>query len=133
MGSTTPLAPDFDSGPRWWLNDATTSSASSGLPLWKVTPRRSLKTQVLASFDGSTLSASSPTSFPSGPTSIRLLYTAPQRPMFVKLDVPQVAGLWESLVLAPLSPRRKRPPFRGPPWARAVAGSAEARVAAAPP
>ena len=44
------------SATRWMLNQA--SSAVTSLPLWKVTPWRSLMVQVMASADGSTDSAS---------------------------------------------------------------------------
>ena len=56
---TIPLAADLLSGLRRWLNEATTSPESSVLPLWNVTPWRSLKTQLLASAEGSIVSASS--------------------------------------------------------------------------
>ena len=47
-----------------------TSSAVTGLPLWKVTPSRSLKVQTLASGEASQLSAMSPVSEPSAAISV---------------------------------------------------------------
>ena len=34
IGATMGLAADFESSPRWWLMDATTSSAVTSRPLW---------------------------------------------------------------------------------------------------
>ena len=58
--------PPADSGAlgsatRWMLSHA--SSAVTVLPLWKVTPWRSLTVQVIASADGSTDSASAGSSW----------------------------------------------------------------------
>jgi hypothetical protein len=78
IGLTMPLAADLVSSPRWWFKVATTSFASSDLPLWNSTPLRSLKVQVAASAEASQLSANSPTSSPLGEISVRLLRSCPK-------------------------------------------------------
>ena len=62
----------------WWRKEAMTSVGVTVLPLWKVTPLRSLNTQVLASSAGSKLSARSGMILPLASTSVRLLPIEPQ-------------------------------------------------------
>ena len=78
MASTSDLAADFESLPMWWRKEATTSVGVTVLPLWKVTPLRSLNTQFLASSPGSKLSARSGMMRPLASTSVRLLPIVPQ-------------------------------------------------------
>ena len=65
------LAGDFESSPRWWLSDATTSFASIVLPLWNVTPWRRVNFHVMASAV-SIPSANSGIRLPSWAISVRL-------------------------------------------------------------
>ena len=63
-----------------------TSSAVKLLPLWKVTPFRSLKRQVLAPSTGSMLSTRSAVMLPLASTSVRLLDMAPQKGTWVPVS-----------------------------------------------
>jgi len=98
--------------------------------LWKVTPLRSLKVQVLASEEALQLSASSPTSSPLALTSVRQSKTQPCAIMIMKLSE-CVRPSQLSEVLAPARPRRKRPPILGAA-ATVPNGNIDVAAAAAP-
>lgn len=78
-GASSDFAADLVPAMLWCLIDATTSSAVTVFPLWKVTPFLTLKTHFLAPSDGSKLSARSGTASPLASTSVRLLDSVPQQ------------------------------------------------------
>ncbi len=77
IGSRIDFTADFESLPIWWRKEATTSSAVTSLPLWKVAPLRSLKTHTVAPFEGSMVSARSPSMPPFALIRVSALPIAP--------------------------------------------------------
>ena len=103
--------PDAVFGSRIRRQVESTSSAVKGLPLWNVTPLRSLICHSLAFLRGCIDSARRISSDQSGRKNVSVSYSWRSRISSIRLS--EVAGSSVSVVPAPGSPIRRRPPRLG--------------------
>jgi hypothetical protein len=132
MPATMGAAAEVESGPRWWLIEAATSSAVRIWPEWNCTPSRMLKVQTVASGVASQPVASSGTSEPSAAISVRkllrvcawkIMNSASQEPGSSASVLPPVAMATRSVppraagraAACPMASRGPRPRLRSRP------------------